>query len=146
MTANSEATLALARSFGRDDAFLLRNGVDPERFALSPHAHKQVTVGDGGKLGFRVSNVAWSSLSPRLFRMSFQFAGPVLSKDELELLRRIPNVVLLGDVRYDRYPNIMRKWDVAWAPHRLESSRSVGGPDQAAMSTVRPVCRRSPRA
>lgn len=126
VTANSEATLALARKFGRDDAFLLRNGVDPERFALSPCAHKQVTVGYGGKLGFRVDVELVGSVAEALPRVRFEFAGPVLSKEQARALRRIPNVALLGDVRYDRYPDIMRKWDVAWAPHRL-GEFEVGG-------------------
>jgi glycosyltransferase involved in cell wall biosynthesis len=126
VTANSEATLALARRFGRDDAFLLRNGVDPERFALAPCAHKQVTVGYGGKLGFRVDVELVGSVAKALPHVRFEFAGPVLSKEQARALRRIPNVALLGDVRYDRYPNIMRKWDVAWAPHRL-GEFEVGG-------------------
>jgi glycosyltransferase involved in cell wall biosynthesis len=126
VTANSEATLALAHRFGRDDAFLLRNGVDPERFALSPCAHKQVTVGYGGKLGFRVDVELVGAVARALPRVRFEFAGPVLSKEQARALRRIPNVVLLGDVRYDRYPSVMRKWDVAWAPHRL-GEFEVGG-------------------
>jgi glycosyltransferase involved in cell wall biosynthesis len=126
VTANSEATLALARRFGREDAFLLRNGVDAERFALSPRPHKQVTVGYGGKLGFRVDVELVGSVAKALAHVRFEFAGPVLSKEQARALRRIPNVVLLGDVRYDRYPNIMRKWDVAWAPHRL-GEFEVGG-------------------
>jgi glycosyltransferase involved in cell wall biosynthesis len=126
VTANSEATLALAHRFGRDDACLLRNGVDPERFALAPCAHKQVTVGYGGKLGFRVDVELVGSVARALPHVRFEFAGPVLSKEQAHALRRIPNVVLLGDVRYDRYPNIMRKWDVAWAPHRL-GEFEVGG-------------------
>lgn len=126
VTANSEATLALAHRFGRDDAFLLRNGVDPERFALSPCTHEQLTVGYGGKLGFRVDVELVSAVAEVLPHVRFEFAGPVLSKEQARDLRRIPNVVLLGDVRYDRYPDIMRKWDVAWAPHRL-GEFEVGG-------------------
>ena len=126
VTANSEATLALANRFGRDDAFLLRNGVDAERFALSPCAHKQVTVGYGGKLGFRVDVELVGSAAEALPHVRFEFAGPVLSKEQARALRRIPNVALLGDVRYDRYPDLMRKWDVAWAPHRL-GEFEVGG-------------------
>jgi glycosyltransferase involved in cell wall biosynthesis len=126
VTANSEATLALAHKFGRDDAFLLRNGVDPERFALPPCAHKQVTVGYGGKLGFRVDVELVGSVAAALPYVRFECAGPVLSKEQARALRRIPNVVLVGDVRYDRYPNIMRKWDIAWAPHRL-GEFEVGG-------------------
>jgi glycosyltransferase involved in cell wall biosynthesis len=126
VTANSEATLALAHRFGRDDAFLLRNGVDPERFALAPCTHKQVTVGYGGKLGFRVDVELVGSVAEALPHVRFEFAGPVLSKEQARALRRIPNVALLGDVRYDRYPDIMRRWDVAWAPHRL-GEFEVGG-------------------
>jgi len=126
VSANSEATLALAHRFGRDDACLLRNGVDPERFALSPGAHRQVTVGYGGKLGFRVDVELVGSVAEALPHVRFEFAGPVLSKEQARALRRIPNAVLLGDVRYDRYPEIMRKWDVAWAPHRL-GEFEVGG-------------------
>jgi glycosyltransferase involved in cell wall biosynthesis len=126
VTANSEATLALARRFGREDAVLLRNGVDPDRFALSPLAHSQVTVGYGGKIGFRVDVELVSSVAAALPQVRFEFAGPVLAKEQAHALRRIPNVELLGDVRYDGYPGVMRKWDVAWAPHRL-GEFEVGG-------------------
>jgi glycosyltransferase involved in cell wall biosynthesis len=126
VTANSEATLALANRFGRDDAFLLRNGVDPKRFALLPRPHKQVTVGYGGKLGFRIDVELVGAVAEALPHVRFEFAGPVLSKEQARALRRIVNVSLLGDVRYDRYPDIMRKWDVAWAPHRL-GEFEVGG-------------------
>lgn len=126
VTANSEATLALAHRFGRDDALLLRNGVDPERFALSPCAHNQVTVGYGGKLGFRVDVDLVLSAARALPHVRFEFAGPVLSKEQARALRRISNVALLGDVRYDHYPDIMRRWDIAWAPHRL-GEFEVGG-------------------
>jgi teichuronic acid biosynthesis glycosyltransferase TuaH len=126
VTANSEATLDLARRFGRDDAVLLQNGVDPERFALPPKAHSQVTVGYGGKLGFRVDVELVREVAETLPNVRFEFAGPVLAKEQGNALRRIPNVVLLGDVRYDRYPEVMRAWDVAWAPHRL-GEFEVGG-------------------
>ena len=33
---------------------------------------------------------------------------------------------LLGDIRYDQYPHVLRHWDVAWAPHRT-GKYEVGG-------------------
>ncbi len=126
VTANSEATLELAREFGRHDAVLLRNGVDPERFSLPPSDHSTITVGYGGKLGFRIDVELVASVASRLPHVRFEFAGPSLAKEQTRALRRIPNVVLLGDVRYDRYPELMRRWDVAWAPHRL-GEFEVGG-------------------
>ena len=126
VTANSEATLALAHRFGRDDAVLLRNGVDPERFSLPPSAHRQVTVGYGGKLGFRIDVELVAAAAAAFPHARFEFVGPVLVKEQARALRRIPNVVLVGDVRYDLYPSVMRRWDVAWAPHRLREFE-VGG-------------------
>lgn len=137
VTANSEATLDLARRFGRDDALLLQNGVDPERFALSPKTHSQLTVGYGGKLGFRVDVELVREVAEALPNVSFEFAGPVLAKEQGKALKRIPNVRLLGDVRYDRYPEIMRGWDVAWAPHRL-GKFEVGGILSSCTSIERP--------
>lgn len=126
VTANSEATLELARRHGRDDAVLLRNGVDPGRFSLPPRAHRQLTVGYGGKLGFRIDVELVAGVAAALPHVRFEFAGPALVKEQARALRKIPNVALLGDVRYDRYPSVMRGWDLAWAPHRL-GEYEVGG-------------------
>ncbi|HEV3095347.1 MAG TPA: glycosyltransferase [Solirubrobacteraceae bacterium] len=126
VTANSEATLDLARRFGREDAVLLPNGVDFERFSLPALPHTQLTVGYGGKLGFRVDVQLVAAVAAALPYVRFEFAGPALVRQQARALRKIPNVVLLGDVRYDRYPNVMRSWDVAWAPHRL-GEFEVGG-------------------
>ena len=126
VTANSEATLALARRFGREDAVLLRNGVDPERFDLGRVPHDQVTVGYGGKIGFRIDVELVEKVARAMPNVRFEFAGPVLARRHARELRHVRNVVLLGDVRYDRYPQIMRRWDIAWAPHRLDGFE-VGG-------------------
>jgi glycosyltransferase involved in cell wall biosynthesis len=126
VTANSESTLGLAHRFGRGDAILLRNGVDPDRFALEPKPHDSITVGYGGKIGFRIDVNLVAQVARALPNVRFEFAGPVLVKKQARELRRIPNVVMLGDVRYDRYPALMQTWDMAWAPHMLDKFE-VGG-------------------
>lgn len=126
VTANSEGTLALARRFGRADAELLANGVDPDRFALPPTPTGRFTVGYGGKIGFRLDTEIVLATARALPDVDFEFAGPILDREVGRELKVAPNVRLLGDVRYDRYPQVLRRWDVAWAPHRL-GEHEVGG-------------------
>jgi glycosyltransferase involved in cell wall biosynthesis len=126
VTANSEGTLALAHRFGRSDAHLIPNGVDPERFALPPARHDVFTVGYGGKIGHRLDLPMIEAVALRFPSWRFEFVGPVLVREAGRALARIPNVELVGDVHYDDYPKSLTGWDIAWVPHRVGEGE-VGG-------------------
>lgn len=126
ITANSEGTVALAERFGRSDVKLIRNGADPGRFSRSVRQHSVFTVGYGGKIGHRLDVELIEDVAGRFPHWFFEFVGPVLVRSVGRRLKRIKNVSLAGDVRYDAYPKRFEKWDVAWVPHRLGPAE-VGG-------------------
>jgi glycosyltransferase involved in cell wall biosynthesis len=125
--ANAEGTIALARRYGRDDAILVTNGVDPERFSTVSRADGPRTiVGYAGKLGSRLDVDLVVDTATRLCDVQFVFAGPVVERRVLRPLRNLPNVDLLGDVHYDDYPHLLTTWDAAWIPHRVGDGE-IGG-------------------
>jgi glycosyltransferase involved in cell wall biosynthesis len=126
VVANSEGTLALAHRFGRTDAELVANGVDPERFDLSHVPRRTLTVGYGGKIGFRLDLELVAATAAAVPEVTFEFVGPILDRHVGTALKRIPNVDIVGDVHYSEYPERLAQWDVAWAPHRLGTGE-VGG-------------------
>jgi glycosyltransferase involved in cell wall biosynthesis len=126
VTVNSEGTLELARSYGRDDAVLLPNGCDPERFSSEHLPEPRFTVGYGGKISERLDAELVAECAESLPDVRFELAGPVMVRGLKRRLASIPNVDLIGDVPYSRYPEVLTHWDVAWAPH-LVGDGEVGG-------------------
>jgi glycosyltransferase involved in cell wall biosynthesis len=126
VTVNSEGTLELARAYGRDDALLMPNGCDPERFSSEHLPEPRVTVGYGGKISERLDADLVAECAKSLPDVRFEFAGPVMARGLKRQLKSIPNVDLIGDVPYGRYPEVLTHWDVAWAPH-LVGDGEVGG-------------------
>ncbi|HET9163818.1 MAG TPA: hypothetical protein VFN89_10305 [Solirubrobacterales bacterium] len=126
VTANSEGTLELAHRFGRSDAILIPNGCDPERFSTDHLPQALFTVGYGGKISERLDADLVRECARALPGVRFEFAGPILTRSVGAELRREPNVHLLGDVPYPRYPSALTRWDLAWAPHRIGPGE-VGG-------------------
>jgi glycosyltransferase involved in cell wall biosynthesis len=126
VTANSEGTLALAHRFGRSDAILIANGVDPERFSTRSTASGPITVGYVGKLGRRIDNSLIESACEALPDVKFVIAGPVLDGDIDKRLAKYPNAELLGDVHYDRMPALLETFDLGWVPHNVGEGE-VGG-------------------
>jgi glycosyltransferase involved in cell wall biosynthesis len=126
VTANSEGTLALANRFGRSDAVLLANGCDPERFPTGSEAIGATTIGYVGKIGLRVDLELIQEACLALPDALFVFAGPILDKEYLPVLSSIPNLELLGDVHYDDVPNLLKRFDLGWVPHRVGEGE-VGG-------------------
>lgn len=126
--ANSEGTLELARRFGRADAELLTNGVDPERFTTAPNASGPVTIGYVGKIGARLNEKLISEVCRALPDLKFIFAGPFVDRPERfhKLLGSIPNIEILGDVHYDDVPALMATFDMGWVPHAVGEGE-VGG-------------------
>jgi hypothetical protein len=127
VTANSEATEALAHEFGRKDAILLRNGCEPSLFRTGADLpHDPVIVGYGGKLGHRIDFEIMVRAIELLPEVQFDVAGPEMERGAADVLKRFPNVRLLGDVAYSRYPELVKTWSIGWVPHRTGAGE-VGG-------------------
>lgn len=126
VTANAEGTLALAHRFGRDDAILLPNGCDPERFVTDSEATGPISVGYVGKIGKRVDLSLVRATAASLPHVNFVFAGPILDSDYGPALAKIPNVKLLGDVKYADVPKLLQSFDIGWVPHSV-GAFEVGG-------------------
>ena len=126
--ANSEGTLALAHRLGRPDAALMTNGVDPERFDVTPRAQGPLTIGYVGKIGHRLDARLLADVCGSFPELRFVFAGPFLDAHDTyrALLSRYPNVELLGDVHYDDVPALMATFDLGWVPHAVGEGE-VGG-------------------
>ncbi len=126
--ANSEGTLSLAHRFGREDATLMPNGVDPERFAVKPNVEGPITVGYVGKIGRRLDAQLIREVCTAFPRLRFVFAGPFLdARDTYQsMLSALPNVELLGDVHYEDVPALMATFDLGWVPHAVGAGE-VGG-------------------
>lgn len=127
VTANSEATVELARRFDRNDVFLIPNGCDPDRFSMHSQAAGPLTIGYGGKIGPRLDGTLIEQCVRALSDSRFVFAGPILDRATLAGIKGLANVDVLGDVPYSRYPQVLQQWDVAWVPHALGKGREVGG-------------------
>lgn len=126
VTANSEATGALAERFGRSDVQVIRNGCDPDRFSAAVTPHEKFTVGYGGKIGHRLDVDLVIAAARRFPKWRFEFVGQILVSRVRRQLDRLPNVSFSGDVRYEDYPRCFAAWDLAWVPHRLGVGE-VGG-------------------
>ncbi|TCN49163.1 glycosyltransferase involved in cell wall biosynthesis [Rhodococcus sp. SMB37] len=126
VTANSEGTIALANRFGRTDAVLLPNGCDPEKFSTISQASGDTTVGYIGKIGERLDVDMIRDVCESLPNVKFVFAGPVLGTRVGRELSRIPNIDMLGDVRYPEIPELLSRFDIGWVPHGVEKGQ-VGG-------------------
>lgn len=126
--ANSEGTLALAHRFGRSDAILMTNGVDPDRFVTESRAQGPLTIGYVGKIGRRLDAALIANVCRALPEVRFVFAGSFLDpKDGFRrLLTSLDNVEVLGDVHYEDVPELMATFDLGWVPHAVGEGE-VGG-------------------
>ena len=127
VTANSEATIELARRFGREDAVLIPNGCDPDRFNHPRATAGPLTVGYGGKIGLRLDPELIARCARALPSIRFEFAGPVLDRQTVKKFAGLANVEVCGDVPYSNYPQVLQRWDVGWVPHAAGAGREVGG-------------------
>ncbi|WP_235565046.1 glycosyltransferase [Arthrobacter sp. Soil764] len=126
VTANSESTLRLALDHGRDDAVLVPNGCDPDKFSSNSTASGRPTVGYIGKIGRRLDVSLIRSTAESNPNWKFAFAGPVLDREVGIALKRLQNIVMLGDVHYSNIPALLQTFDVGWVPHGV-SKGQVGG-------------------
>jgi len=125
--ANSEGTMRLARRFGRDDAQLILNGVDPDRFSAESAASGPTTIGYAGKISERIDVQLIRRAVEALPQCRFEIAGQGISRAVVNTLRRIPGLALLGDIHYRDYPRLLSTWDIGWIPHRIGAEGEIGG-------------------
>ncbi len=127
VTANAEGTAALAARHGRSDVQMIPNGVDPERFSSrSRAAGERTVIGYAGTIGVRLDVDLVRAAAAALPNCRFEFAGRVAERHVARQLRRIPNLDLIGNVHYRKYPDLLARWDVAWVPH-IVGTRSASG-------------------
>jgi glycosyltransferase involved in cell wall biosynthesis len=125
--ANAEGTMRLAHRFGRTDAKLILNGVDPEAFSAESAASGPITIGYAGKISERIDIDLVERAVAALPECRFVIAGLSNARAVSAALRRIPGLVLLGDVHYRDYPRLLTTWDIAWIPHRTGADGEIGG-------------------
>jgi len=123
--ANSEGTLALATRFGRTDAILLTNGVDPDYFSTVSRASGNLKIGYVGKIGSRLNFELIWDMAQKFPQIDFYFAGPILEREFRGFHEKSSNIFWVGDIHYSKLPAFLETLDLAWIPHRLD--KQVGG-------------------
>jgi len=134
VTANSERTLELASTFGRN-ALLLTNGVDcvsHQRRARRRAEVWRARLGRfprpwlvyAGKMQQRVDVELLVEVSRRTGG-TLVLAGPLLDRRWMRPVLRMHNVTWLGDVRYEDLSGLLAVADVGLIPHHL--GHEVGG-------------------
>lgn len=126
VTANAEGTRELALRYGRSDAHLLPNGCDPDRFSTDSTATGDMTVGYVGKIGKRLDLDLIITAARALPDVHFVFAGPILDAEYRRPMEKAHNIELLGDVHYQAVPELLKRFDIGWVPHRVGEGE-VGG-------------------
>ena len=126
--ANSEGTLELARRFGRTDAELISNGVDPERFVTAPNVRGPITIGYVGLIGKRLDAQLIQDICGAFPEVRFVFAGPFIDRHDKyrKMLSSFANVELIGYVHYQNLPALLATFDLGWVPHAVGDGE-VGG-------------------
>lgn len=126
VTANAEGTRELALRYGRDDVELLPNGCDPDRFSAESIATGDMTVGYVGKIGKRLDLELIVRAAMELPDVHFVFAGPILDPEYRRPMENAQNIEMLGDVHYQDVPQLLKRFDIGWVPHRVGEGE-VGG-------------------
>jgi Glycosyl transferases group 1 len=134
VTANSERTLELASSFGRE-ALLLTNGVDHDSLKRRARQHAEVWrrrlerlprpwLVYAGKMQQRVDVELLVRVTQGIGG-SLILAGPIFDRGWMRPILRVHNVTWLGDVLYTDLPGLLAVADVGLIPHHL--GHEVGG-------------------
>jgi len=114
------------------DAQVVANGVDPSMFTgpfdRPDDFPPSPVVGYAGKLAGRIDAELVAATASQLPQVTFAFLGPTLASGAIKPMLDSPNVVILGDRRYDRLPAYLRSFDVAWIPHRVGVGETGGDP------------------
>jgi glycosyltransferase involved in cell wall biosynthesis len=116
----------------RPDIEVLPNGVAVETFSAPTERPQDLPegpiVGYIGKLARRIDARLAADVASRMPDVRFVFVGPILEPEAIDPMRRVPNIVLLGDRHYDRMPAYVRAFDLAWIPHSVGAGETGGDP------------------
>lgn len=108
------------------------NGVDPTVFqgvrARPADLPAGPIVGYAGTLAERIDADLVASVARALPDRSFVFIGHIRDRASVRPMRGIPNVHILGDRHYDRLPDYLASFDVAWIPHAVGPGETGGDP------------------
>ena len=126
VVANAPGTMELASRFGRDDAHLITNGVDREKFSLTSSASGPLTIGYGGKISSRLDVDLLRRIRAARPKWEIRVCGPIIEQQVFEQLRGINGIRYLGDLKYEEYVEEIRSWDIAIVPHRVGDGE-IGG-------------------
>jgi glycosyltransferase involved in cell wall biosynthesis len=111
---------------------IIPNGVTPGQFERTPVRPLDLPagpiVGYAGSMGPRLDTALIADVARMMPNVRFVFLGQALDRATVRTLTSSPNVVVLGDRHYDRLPDYMGCFDVAWIPHAVGQSESGGDP------------------
>lgn len=115
-----------------DPVEVIPNGVTPAQFDRTPVRPADLPpgpiVGYAGSMGPRLDTALIVEVARRMPRVQFVFIGQALDRSTVRRVAASPNVVVLGDRHYDRLPDYLGSFDVAWIPHAVGRSESGGDP------------------
>lgn len=106
------------------DVFWLPNGVDKGKFSIQHESNLQkvnATIGYIGKIQDRVDFNLIEKCVKKYQNNNFLIIGPIYSqKDKVRYLQKMyTNIKFLGDVSYESLPEIMKQFDIAIIPHKI---------------------------
>lgn len=108
-----------------NNKFWIPNGVDIEYFsnAIKNERDDKITIGYVGKIQERVDFNLIKLCLDHFPTTEFIFVGPILSqKGKVEKLQsEYQNIKFIGDIHYKNLPSIMKKFDIAIIPHKVDS-------------------------
>jgi teichuronic acid biosynthesis glycosyltransferase TuaH len=111
---------------------VIPNGVTPEQFERTPVRPLDLPagpiVGYAGSMGPRLDTALIEEVARKMPGVRFVFLGQTLDRGTVRALAASPNVLVLGDRHYDRLPDYLGSFDVAWIPHAVGQSESGGDP------------------
>jgi glycosyltransferase involved in cell wall biosynthesis len=129
----SQALLSLSLPHARSVA-LLPNAADPTHFngASKAVSHAPGTLPVIGYVGSlwpeRLDIELIAAVAKLRPAYRFEFVGPTHPTLDSAQLQALPNVQLRGPVDYDDLPTYLRRYDVAWIPHRVGSLTDAMNP------------------
>lgn len=118
--------------FSVSEIFLVKNGVDVEKFNKKrplPEDLKEIPrpiVGFGGKITHLFDYSIINRIANDHPEKSFVVLGQILDKEAFSKLDKKKNIYYLGDKSYDIYPNYVSNFDLGIVPY-VNKEKSHGG-------------------
>ncbi len=106
------------------NTYWLPNGVDKERFIVKNEKEfksNDIKIGYVGKIQDRVDFDLIEQCVKKYESNEFLIVGPIYSQREKVkyLKKKYKNIQFLGDIPYERLPEVINKFDIAIIPHKI---------------------------